>query len=175
MIAWVVPWGVGALLVGAAVWASVTWIGGGDDVVAPQGAASPSTIGGSGSAPTPTPAESASTEDKPDSKPSPSTPKGDPPPAVSFGGTTVQVLNGTGGVTGAAERMADRLARLGFDVIAVDDALGNFDRTTVYWTDAGARPQAEALAARYGWTAAPRRANLSPTVDVHVIVGLDEA
>lgn len=94
---------------------------------------------------------------------------------MSFAGTTVQVLNGTGGVTGAAERMADRLAQLGFEVIAIDDALGNFNRTLVYWTSEGSRARAEALAAANGWIARSKPDNLSPTVEVHVIVGLDEA
>jgi len=177
VLGWIVPWVLGAVLVGGAAWGSATWIGG-DDAVAPPRAAESTAAPEPDPSPTevPTPVPSASTERKTErKKPDRKGAKEDGPRPASFAGTSVQVLNGTGGVTGAAERMADRLARLGFEVIAVDDALGNFRDTTVYWTSDSARPQAEALAARYGWRAEPRRANLSPTVDVHVIVGLDEA
>ncbi|HVM36452.1 MAG TPA: LytR C-terminal domain-containing protein [Actinomycetota bacterium] len=177
VLGWIVPWLVGAILIGGAAWGSVTWVGG-DDAVAPPAAPSSSAAPEPDPSPTPvpTPASSASATPEPEPrKPDRRGEKEDGDRPASFAGTSVQVLNGTGGVTGAAERMADRLARLGFEVIAVDDALGNFPHTTVYWTSDSSRPQAEALAVRYGWRAEPRRTNLSPTVDVHVIVGLDEA
>lgn len=161
------PWVLAAAVVGAAVWAAVTMIGGGADGVVPQVASTATPTATPTPSPTPTPTPTAAPEETQSPRPE--------APSVSYDGTTVQVLNGTGGVTGAAERMADRLATLGFEVIAIDDALGNFNRTIVYWTSSDSRPQAEALASANGWIVRPKPDNLSPTVAVHVIVGLDEA
>ncbi|HVL64136.1 MAG TPA: LytR C-terminal domain-containing protein [Actinomycetota bacterium] len=160
-------------VLGGGVWVGVNTIGGTDQTgLSIQPSPTPTPAAATAS---PSPSPPPSPRDTP-SKASPGpAEKTEASPAVSFAGTTVQVLNGTGGVTGAAERMADRLARLGFEVIAVDDALGNFSRTTVYWTSAASRPQAEALAGANGWIVEPKPDNLSTTVDVHVIVGLDEA
>jgi hypothetical protein len=93
---------------------------------------------------------------------------------VAYEGVTAQVLNATGGVDGAAQRMADRLARLGFDIVAIDTALGEIEITTVYWTSSDSRPVAEALAADNGWIAAKKSDNLSAGVQIHVLVGKDE-
>jgi hypothetical protein len=120
---------------------------------------------------TPTPKATHHTTPAPKPKP-----KSTQTPALITKGVTVQVLNATG-VTEAAQRMANRLATLGFQIVAVDTALGHYTKTTVYWAVPSAKPAAEALAAHYGWQVGPKPASvhLSSTVDIHVLVGDDEA
>jgi hypothetical protein len=89
-------------------------------------------------------------------------------------GITVQVLNGTGGVEGAAEAMADRLAQLGYHVEAVTDAL-TVDQSIVYWSTEDSRAAALALAQHFGWISGPAPSNLSAEVDLHVIVSATDA
>lgn len=158
LLAWVFPWVIVASVVAGAVWVAVNAVGG-NDVELEVTTASPSpTVEGLPEpvfTPSPTPI-----------------PVGDGP--VVYEGVTAQVLNATGGVDGAAQRMADRLARLGFDIVAIDTALGEIEITTVYWTSPEGRPVAEALAADNGWIAAEKSDNLSASVQIHVLVGKDE-
>ena len=95
------------------------------------------------------------------------------PPALITGGVTVQVLNATGD-TRADEEMTARLRDLGFEIAAVVTASRRYDRTTVFWSSAGDRAAGRALAERFGWKADPKPANLSSSVDVHVVIGADE-
>ena len=94
------------------------------------------------------------------------------PPELITEGITVQVLNGTTDAT-ADDLMADRLARLGFDVISID-ASTSYAETTVFWSYAAAESAAQALGARFGWHVAPKPDNLSSQVALHVVVGTDE-
>lgn len=89
-------------------------------------------------------------------------------------GITVQVLNGTGAAS-ADDRMADRLSGLGYEVVAIDGSSRQYARTTVFWSYPEARDAAERLAERFGWLAELKPDNLSSTVDLHVVVGADEA
>src|SRR5205085_402336 len=66
-------------------------------------------------------------------------------------GISVQVLNATGYVPGIATTWANRLAKLGFQIVAVDTAYGIFDHTTVFWSSTGSKTAAIALANHYGW------------------------
>jgi hypothetical protein len=45
----------------------------------------------------------------------------------------------------------------------------------VFWSFPSAREAAERLAARFGWLAQEKPSNLSSQVDIHVVVGSDEA
>jgi hypothetical protein len=155
------PWLVVGAVVAGAVWVAVNAVGGDESQPEPEVVASPT--------------ETAEGLPEPVITPSPSeepTPEGDEP--VDFEGVTAQVLNATGGVEGAGQDMADRLARLGFDIIAIDTALGEIDVTTIYWTSSSGRPVAEALASDNGWIAAKKPDNLSSSVEIHVLVGKDE-
>lgn len=160
IVAGMIPWLVVGAVVAGAVWVAVNTVGGDEsqpEVVAPS------------------PTESAEGLPEPVITPTPSeepTPDDDEP--VDFEGVTAQVLNATGGVTGAGQEMADRLARMGFDIIAIDTALGEIDVTTIYWTASSGRPIAEALASKNGWIAAKKPDNLSSSVEIHVLVGKDE-
>lgn len=86
--------------------------------------------------------------------------------------TSVQVLDAGGG-SGAASDVADVLADLGYDVVAVNPSRADYDVTTVLYTrDNDA--EAEALHARderFAQTAPNER--LSEGVDLHVVVGPD--
>ncbi len=160
LLAGMVPWLVVGVVVAGSVWVAVTTVGGDEsqpEVVVP----SPTeTVEG-----LPDPVITPTPSDEP-------TPEDDEP--VDFEGVTAQVLNATGGVEGAGQDMADRLARLGFDIIAIDTALGEIDVTTIYWTSSSGRPAAEALASENGWIAAEKPEDLSSSVDIHVLVGKDE-
>jgi hypothetical protein len=70
--------------------------------------------------------------------------------------------------------MADRLSSLGFEVVAVEGSSRQYPETTVFWSFPAAQEAAERLAGKYGWVAAAKPANLSSTVDLHVVVGSDE-
>ncbi|HEV3472033.1 MAG TPA: LytR C-terminal domain-containing protein, partial [Actinomycetota bacterium] len=70
---------------------------------------------------------------------------------------------------------ADRLSELGYEVVAIEGSSKQYPATTVFWSHPRAQDAAEALAERFGWLAQPKPANLSATVDIHVVVGSDEA
>jgi hypothetical protein len=89
-------------------------------------------------------------------------------------GVSLQVLNATR-FRRADDRMAKRLERLGFRVAALNPAARRYGRTTVFWSRPEGRRAAEALAARFGWRAEHKPANLSPSVTAHVVVGRDWA
>ncbi len=97
----------------------------------------------------------------------------DEEPALITEGVTVQVLNATDD-PGADEATTRRLARLGFEIVAVVTAARDYERTTVFWSSSDDRAAARALARRFEWRAGPKPANLSPGVDVHVVIGKDE-
>ncbi|HEX2049256.1 MAG TPA: LytR C-terminal domain-containing protein [Actinomycetota bacterium] len=180
---WALPWLLVAVVVGAAVWIAVGSIGGD---VAPAGARSPSPAPARAARDaTPTPSPTPTPEPTPTPTPEPQPSPGDdskrrereprePDDELVTDGVTVQVLNATGGVTGAGAAMGERLDGLGFDVVAVGTAIVVKDRTTVHWSTPEGQPAAEALARRFGWVAAAKPADLSATVTLHVLVGRDE-
>ena len=162
---WAVPWVVVAALVGFGVWAAVNSVGGNEVTVqggSPSNTPRPKATK-TRSEPTPeepTPAEPTPAEPTP-AEPTPDEPS--PNPNSNSGhankhprnnqnstglhpaGVTVQVINGTGGIQGAAEAMADRLARLGYTVVAFTTGL-TVDQSVVYYTDPAAADEATALA-----------------------------
>jgi hypothetical protein len=170
VLGWAFPWILIAAVVIAAVWFAVTTIGGRDLVdQRPSGnASSPRDASPSPrerESPTPRPTRNRRT-------PSPSeTPKGDPDGLITQG-ITVQVVNATGGVEGAAAEMANQLASLGYRVEAIVTGLTT-EQTTVYWSTDSSRAAAEALAEHFGWGSGPAPASLTPEVDVHVVVAPD--
>jgi LytR cell envelope-related transcriptional attenuator len=86
-------------------------------------------------------------------------------------GVTVQVLNGVF-VTGLAHRVAGRLRSAGYDVVAAKTAYGTYPTSRIYYTE-GHRDDAEAFRDRFPafQLIEPAPANLSRTVDLHVVVG----
>ncbi len=88
-------------------------------------------------------------------------------------GVSVQVLNATSDPT-ADEAMADKLARLGYQVVSVEGASKAYELTTVFWSTPESQAAAEALAARFEWVAQEKPANLSDSVSFHVVIGNDE-
>jgi cytoskeletal protein RodZ len=85
-------------------------------------------------------------------------------------GVTVQVLNGAY-VAGLANRVADRVRRAGYEVVAAKTALVT-PVSRVYYT-AGHRADAEAFRERFPAfrVVAPAPSNLSRQVDLHAVIG----
>jgi LytR cell envelope-related transcriptional attenuator len=175
IFAWAVPWVVIAAILGVAVWFAVGALSGSE--VTPD-RRSGNSAGNPFAQVTPTPTP------RPSPSPTPSrTPRADKiakkdkekpeEPGLITEGVSLQVLNGTGGIAGAADSMADQLSTLGYEIVAVGDGL-TVDRTTVYWSGPENESAARALAGRFGWIADIAPPNLSEAVDVHVVVGPDE-
>jgi outer membrane biosynthesis protein TonB len=184
---WFLPWLLVAVVAIAAVWIAVGALAGGPLRTNPPAAASgpaPASPSPSGSEAGTTPEPSPTHKPKPKPTPKPThkpkpkpthKPKPSPSPAALITqGVTVQVLNATSS-PGAEDVMAARLADLGFRIVATGSASRTYADTTVFWSSASARKAARALAHRFDWKAAPKPANLSPSVAVHVVVGLDES
>ena len=172
VLGWVVPW---VLVAAVAVVAVVVGVGalGQQPIDAkpppqsdqnPAAAPSPERVSPS---PQASPSPSSTKEDKKEDKQEQKN-----PPLITDG-VTVQVLNAAG-ASGADEAMIRRLRKLGYEIAATVTAARLYDRTTVFWSSPGGKGAARALAARYGWRSGPKPANLSPSVDIHVVVGLDE-
>jgi hypothetical protein len=85
----------------------------------------------------------------------------------------VQVLNAAN-APGLEDAMGARLESLGYRVVVTGQAATVYERTTVFWSNASARPAAKALAERFRWVARRKPANLSSSVSMHVVVGTDE-
>ena len=171
------PWVVIAILVGIAVWIAVGAVGG-EPVSVGDASSETSPSAESSPAPGPTPAPIGTPADEVAQKDMDEAP-GTGRVTTSDGdlvteGILVQVLNGTGGVEGAAELMANRLTRLGYEIYAINTGL-TIDRTTVYWTTEPGKEAAISLAAHFGWDVGAAPPSLSEEVDIAVVVGPDEA
>jgi hypothetical protein len=170
-----VPWVVIAALVGVAVWIAVGAVGG-DPVSVGDASSETSPSAESSPAPSPTPAPTGTPgnevarKDKKQGGGRITTPDDE----LVTSGILVQVLNGTGGIEGAAEMMANRLTRLGYEIYAINTGL-TIDRTTVYWTTDPGKEAAISLAAHFGWDVGVAPPSLSEEVDIAVVVGPDEA
>jgi hypothetical protein len=171
-LGWFVPWVLVAVVAGVAVWIAVGALGRGELDAASPAASSPSD----------TPSSTSTPETTPNGTPSPErTPKQGqedgserkPEPELITEGVSIQVLNATR-TSGAATAVAERLADLGFEIAVVGEAASTYERTTVFWSSEDSRQAARALAQRLDWRVAPAPANLSRSVPVHVVVGLDE-
>ena len=173
LVAWFLPWMFVAAIAVTGVWVAVDALGrdaieppepqavsngedpqrdGSDDGPAPDERPSPS--------PSATPAERPGSDDR-------------VKPKLITRDVTVQVLNGTAS-PGLEQRMADRLDRLGFDVVSIESSTP-YAQTTVFWSAPEFEAAATSLAERFGWAAAPKPANLSAEVSLHVVVGADES
>ena len=170
--AWFLPWVLIATVVGTAVWIAfeaVNGEGGSTPANAVETAAPEAT-----EEPAATPAP-ATPEPRQSGRPSPEpseTPKPEEIPLITEG-VTIQVLNATDSLE-ADDRMADRLSKLGYSVVAVESASSRYAATTVFWSADASREAAERLAQRFGWVAEAKPENLSDTVSLHVVVGADE-
>ena len=175
IIAWALPWLMIAAAVIVAVYIAVDAVGKDDTPIAPVAGSSPTDDRTAEvETETPVPAETAEPKETKDPRPQRTKqPEKDDQDLITAG-VTVQVLNGTG-ATDADDRMADRLSTLGFDVISVEGSSAQYPATTVFWSFPGSREAAERLAARFDWVAKEKPSNLSSTVDIHVVVGADEA
>lgn len=168
---WFLPWVLLSAVIGTAVWVAIDAVGN-DDIPTPvvaDATSSPSESPDASPIESPTPAPTETRE--PEAKPTKSPKKQEV--ALITEGMNVQVLNGTN-VPDADDRMADRLARLGFRVDAVNPATAR-PLTTVFWSFPEGEEAARRLADRFGWVAEPKPDNLSATVALHVVVGDDEA
>jgi hypothetical protein len=167
VMAYAVPWLLVATIVGLVVWVAVGAVGG-----------EPISVGDASSRTSPSPRPSSRATSAPEA-----TQLGEGPGRNARGrgskddlitkDISVQVLNGTGGVEGAAEAMANRLAKLGYKIYAINTGL-TIDRTTVYWSTSEGRPAAISLAAYFGWDVRIAPSSLSGEVDVAVVVGSDD-
>ena len=117
-------------------------------------------------------ARAASTSTRPPATPAPTTtrPTTTDSTVRPAAGVTVQVLNGAF-VAGLAHRVADRVRAAGYEVVAANTALGT-PVSRIYYTD-GHRADAVAFRERFPafQVIAPAPANLSPQVDLHVVIG----
>ena len=181
LVAWLLPWLAIAFIVGLAVWVTVSTLGR-PEVDPGVGAATTSRSPTPSVSPT-EPGDQLAVSGSVDGDPVVPSPrrereqrdKSDQPERQKLitKGITIQVLNGTS-APDAGDAMAARLTSLGFDIVAVEPSSKAYADTTVFWSHTSARAAATALAARFGWTAAPKPANLADTVDLHVVVGADE-
>jgi hypothetical protein len=187
---WFLPWALVAAVAVTAMWIAVDAIGQEDLDARPPAGASGGRDASPSASPSPSPSSSPSPSPSARSTPRPGGGGGDnaeppegegenggqprekPRPLITEG-VSVQVLNGTSSPT-AADAMAARLQDLGFRIEVVAGATP-YDQTTVFWSSEGAGPAARRLASRFGWIAGPKPANLSADVDLHVVVGADEA
>lgn len=186
VIGWFLPWFLVAIVVAVGIWVAVDAMGG-DDLKTPKpvAAQTPDSPLPSGTpdddepSETPEPAETEEPKDpkgpendKGDGKGGPKPDKTEEPAELITADVTIQVLNGTGNAA-ADDQMADQLASLGFDVVAVAGSSKAYSTTTVFYSFPEAQEAAERLAASQGWGVAAKPSNLSATVDIHVIVGDD--
>jgi cytoskeletal protein RodZ len=174
---WVLPWALVGVVALTAVWIAVGALGRDLETSPPSGSAAQGSNEPAETAASPEPSPSPTeAQESGTSQPDDSEPKKDEPadkPELITDGVSVQVLNGTSS-SAAGLAMTARLSRLGFDVV-VSFPSTPYDDTTVLWSNRRGKRAAKALAARFSWRAAPKPANLSPSVDIHVVVGADEA
>lgn len=171
LIGWFLPWVLIAGVVAVGVVVAVDAMSG-DEITDPIVASSPSERPSPSPSPTepePTTTATKTAEPKPKKSPKPSPKERE----LITEGMTVQVLNGTG-VASADDDMANRLAQVGFEVVALGGSNKEYAATTVFWSVPEAQDAAERLAERFGWVSGPKPANLSATVRLHVVVGMDE-
>lgn len=175
-IGWVGLWVLIAVVAGAAVWSIVAALGGPD---AQRPIAADRERDTSDRAPVPEPTVSGARivnvaetpTPEPTATPTPEAPDDDV--KLITEGVSVQVLNGVADA-GAGQAMADRLAELGYTVVAVEESSRPYPQTTVFWSTEASREAATALADRHGWRAEAKPANLADSVSLHVVVGADE-
>ena len=172
---WVGLWAMIAMVTGIAVWFVVGAIGGPNTRTSVAADAPAADEQDEPVEPAPTVSGAVITNEPPSPSPSPEPPQEDAAKDTKLitEGVSVQVLNGTADA-GASQALADKLAGLGFTIIAVEESSRMYPETTVFWSTDASRDAAVALATRFGWVSEPKPANLSDGVSVHVVVGADE-
>ncbi len=168
MIGWFLPWVLIAGVVAMAVWVAVDVVG--KEPEGPQTAAVTDT---QVETPEPAPEETESEEPIPEPAETLEEIIETPEPELITEGITVQVLNGTPD-DAVDERVADELAQMGFEIIAIQDSSRTYSETTVFYSNPESEESATALAEQEGWVVEPKPENLSSDVDIHVVVGVDE-
>jgi hypothetical protein len=167
MIGWFLPWVLIAGVVAMAVWVAVDVVGKDD------GAQTATQLETPVEAEEPTPEEIESEEPEPEPVETLEEIVETPEPELITEGVTLQVLNGTPDDT-VDERVADELAQMGFEVVAVQDSSRTYSETTVFYSNPESEEAAIALAEQEGWVVEPKPENLSSEVDLHVVIGVDE-
>ncbi|MGI8407459.1 MAG: LytR C-terminal domain-containing protein, partial [Actinomycetota bacterium] len=150
VLGWFLPWLLVAIVVAVGVWIAVDALGGGDLSTPPASAGSSSASPRTTPSPDEAPSAKASPEPKRSKEPPKEEPEATQTPDLITEGITVQVLNGTS-FPAADDEMADQMASLGFDVLAVAGSSKAYAATTVFYSFPEAQEAAERLAARYGW------------------------
>ncbi len=176
VVAWFLPWVLIAVVVGTAVWIAVEAVNGArsSSPASANATATPEPTAEPEPTPepeTPEPDASAAPSAEPTPEATPE-PKEETEPLITEG-ITVQVLNATESAE-ADDRMADKLSKLGFTVVAVESASSRYSATTVFWSSDSSKEAAQRLAAKFDWVAEAKPENLSTTVSLHVVVGADE-
>jgi hypothetical protein len=175
LMGWFLPWVLVAAVAIAAVVVGVSALG--QDELAANAPGSGQRAAPAGSSPSPSP----STPEPGRPSPAP-TPKKAPKPEPTkeprrpliTDGVSVQVLDAAEAMA-ATDALVERLERLGFEIAVVGSASRLYDETTVFWSSADSQEAGEALAERFGWLSEPKPGNLSSSVDLHLVVGGDEA
>ena len=179
IVAWALPWMLIVAVVAVALLVAVRMVD--DDPVQASGPASDATTtepeaepeGKDDKKEAPTKDEDEQSETGKEDEGTERDPTEEPEVELDAEGIALQVLNGTSDAA-ADDLVADRLARLGYSVVAVSPASRAYPRTVVVWV--GDREEAaRALAERFEWQAQPAPSNLSTEVDLHVVVGNDAA
>lgn len=173
LVTWLLPWVVMAAFILIAVWVAIDAVSGDDLETNPVARETRSAEPEPTESDTPEPVDTPEPDPEETKEPKKKRER-EREVALITEDITVQVLNGTGS-TDADDRMADRLGSLGYEVVAIEGSSKQYSATTVFWSYPDARAAAEALADRFGWIAQPKPSNLSSTVDIHVVVGDDEA
>jgi hypothetical protein len=180
IVSWALPWLLIVAVIAVALFVAVKMVG--DDAVRTRGSQGPEVASSAEPTESPT-SEDRDAGDEPGGqqkkndekndkkKDKPRDPTDEPETDLLTKGISVQVLNGSGDAA-ADDVMADRLARLGYSVVAVSPAVRAYPLTTVFWIGSG-EEAARLLAERFDWRAEPAPGNLSQTVDLHVVVGAD--
>ena len=172
---WFLPWFLVAVVALGALWIAIDAVSnfvGGEEAAPPPkkdaavAADTPRPTESEEASPTPEPSEESSSEPADQKKK-----KERKKEELITEGISVQVLNGTA-EDDADDRLADELAALGFEIEAVNPYLTRPD-SIVFWSSEESKAAAEALADHLGWPAAPKPADLSSEVSIHVIVGAD--
>ncbi|MGH2752664.1 MAG: LytR C-terminal domain-containing protein [Actinomycetota bacterium] len=171
ILKYALPWILVALVGVSAVWAGVGALGD-DELDTSKGPAvtrdeAPKRKSKPEVEPTPVEPEDEEADDK-----EARAPAEDEIPLITEG-MTIQVLNGTN-VAGVDEVMAERLQRLGYQVVNTAPAAITYAETTVLWSYAESEEAAARLAQRFGWQVKPKPDNLSTQVALHIVVGSDE-
>ena len=173
VIGWFLPWALIAGVVAVALVLALDAVGGPGEASPKAGdgvAESPSSTLPSLDKEPPTPPPDSTPSTEPTESGDPSDKK--PPPSNLGAGISVQILSGQGAES-VAQRLERRLQALGYVIVVTSPTSGNHPRTTVHWSTPADKEDAQALADAFGWLAEQRPENLSPTVNIHVVIGAD--